>query len=177
MEKYGKYDYLVKPDIEITRETEGEIIGYCFKDVYNNPVMTIVVSDRILARNGNYYCMVIYEKGQLPLFVCSWEIAKGLQESNPSAQFVLMHELGHCVMRGSNSFRKSKKKDKHSIENVNYSATSCRASCIIHYCSTATQRLTAESYTVSAGVRFGRFPAYHSIFEVTHSLEYASPHF
>ena len=59
MEKYGKYDYLVKPDIEITRETEGEIIGYCFKDVYNNPVMTIVVSDRILARNGNYYCMVI----------------------------------------------------------------------------------------------------------------------
>ena len=118
MEMYGKYDYLVKPDIEITRETEGEIIGYCFKDVYNNPVMTIVVSDRILAHNGNYYCMVIYEKGQLPLFVCSWEIAKGLQESNPSAQFALMHELGHCVMRGSNSFRKSKKKDKHSIENL-----------------------------------------------------------
>ena len=63
------------------------------------------------------------------------------------------------------------------IVHVNYSATSCRASCIIHYCSTATRRLTAKSYTMSAGVGFGRFPAYRSIFEVTHSLEYASPRF
>ena len=37
---------------------------------------------------------------------------------------------------------------------VNYSATSCRASCIIHYCSTATRRLTAEPYKMSAGVRY-----------------------
>ena len=118
MEKYGKYAYMVKPDIEITRKTEGETIGYCFKDIYNNPVMTILVSDRILDFNGKYYCMVIYEKGQLPLFVCSWEIAKGLQENNPTAQFVLMHELGHCVMKGGNSSRKSKKKEKHSLEGL-----------------------------------------------------------
>ena len=118
MEKYGKYAYMVKPNIEITRKTEGEIIGYCFKDVYNNPVMTILVSDRILDFNGKYYCMVIYEKGKLPLFVCSWEIAKGLQENNPTAQFVLMHELGHCVMKGGNSSRKSKKKEKHSLEGL-----------------------------------------------------------
>ena len=37
---------------------------------------------------------------------------------------------------------------------VNYSATSCRASCIIHYCSTATRRLTAEPYKISVGVRY-----------------------
>ena len=37
---------------------------------------------------------------------------------------------------------------------VNYSTTSCRVSGIIHYCSTATRRLTAEPYKMSAGVRY-----------------------
>lgn len=113
----SKYAYAVMPE-PITKETEGKVIGYCYKDVYNNPIMPIMVNDTLLIKSGNYYCMVIFEKGIEPLFVCTSEIARGLQRKDPSAEFALMHELGHCIMKGANNSRKSKKKEKHSIENL-----------------------------------------------------------
>lgn len=88
-------------DQNLINYSESKTIGFIYNEpmIIDNVIMFIIISEKYLQNSKMRECAVNYGTNtRKPAMFISLNFAKRLKEKNPTALFMLYHELGHIVL-------------------------------------------------------------------------------
>lgn len=117
LEKYGNYYCVLIPG-PVTDETDT-CIGGMVKDNNKNIVMLLTIPKRgSKAAKEEIYVRHVKGKNTKPICFISLDIAKRLQADDPTAFFMIYHELGHVVLGTSRNCKKCRNNSQHKLNGL-----------------------------------------------------------